>query len=325
MSRTQWPMTNVFNPWPVYTNGSEYVIAVQIKKITQHVLDGSITLTPEGGYDDISEPEIFMTVFRPEVGGYLVRGSANQDMYIDAETFESDYEQAFIRKGEKGDTGEKGPQGPQGASGPEGPEGAQGGQGDKGDKGDTGKSGSSLLTGSTAPGIDDGKEGDTWLDTSTDDLYSREDGIWTKIGNIRGSGGSKLTRTGTTANMSANVSDSFSGTQGHGKVGNTLYWKTTFTCTKAANGEYVPYALELVKSPGVPCDAEGNILPWTFVHSPKTSATALTTVEVYLFVYGAATQLCDLGNKTMTPLNLAGSESNQDPVVTFSYWYAESD
>lgn len=75
-------------------------------------------------------------------------------------------------KGSKGDTGEKG---------------ATGADGSKGDKGD---SGATWLFGNIAP-TSEGKDEDFYLDTTTYDIYNKENGIWTKKGNIKGATGEK--------------------------------------------------------------------------------------------------------------------------------------
>ena len=40
--------------------------------------------------------------------------------------------------------------------------------------------------GVTAPTANDGKDGDTYIDANTGDVYKKENGSWNKIGNIRG-------------------------------------------------------------------------------------------------------------------------------------------
>lgn len=91
-------------------------------------------------------------------------------------------------KGDKGDTGPQGPKGDKGNTGSQGP------KGDKGDKGDTGisgKDGNSLLTGDGAPSSSLGKDGDSYVDVSTWDYYTKADGKWTKAGNFKGNKGDK--------------------------------------------------------------------------------------------------------------------------------------
>lgn len=77
---------------------------------------------------------------------------------------------------EKGDKGDTGPQGP---------------KGDKGDSGIDGKDGESLLTGKGTPSSSLGKDGDSYVDVSTWDYYTKADGKWTKAGNFKGNKGDK--------------------------------------------------------------------------------------------------------------------------------------
>ncbi len=103
------------------------------------------------------------------------------DSYIDTLTFDyySKKDGSWIKlgnikcsdgiDGEKGDTGETGAQG---------------------EKGTDGSDGLSILSGKGIPDNSLGKDGDSYIDTSTFDYYSKNDGVWTKIGNIKGSDGS---------------------------------------------------------------------------------------------------------------------------------------
>ncbi|MDU1739627.1 MAG: G5 domain-containing protein, partial [Streptococcus mitis] len=59
----------------------------------------------------------------------------------------------------------------------------------KGENGNDGKDairGAELLSGIIAPRPEDGKDGDTYIDATTGDVYKKRDGAWGKIGNIRG-------------------------------------------------------------------------------------------------------------------------------------------
>lgn len=94
-------------------------------------------------------------------------------------------------KGDKGDTGATGPQGEKGDKGDTGATGPQGEKGDKGDTGISGKDGNSLLTGDGAPSSSLGKDGDSYVDVSTWDYYTKADGKWTKAGNFKGNKGDK--------------------------------------------------------------------------------------------------------------------------------------
>ncbi|MBR2909005.1 MAG: hypothetical protein IKC11_01500 [Clostridia bacterium] len=82
--------------------------------------------------------------------------------------------------GATGSTGETGPQGPQGETGEIGEIGPQGPQGE------AGADGSSWITGTTAPTSNTGKNGDTYLDVTTNYIYTKTDGTWNKIGELSG-------------------------------------------------------------------------------------------------------------------------------------------
>ena len=91
----------------------------------------------------------------------------------------------------KGDTGATGLQGEKGDKGDTGATGPQGEKGDKGDTGISGKDGNSLLTGDGAPSSSLGKDGDSYVDVSTWDYYTKAEGKWTKAGNFKGNKGDK--------------------------------------------------------------------------------------------------------------------------------------
>ncbi len=67
--------------------------------------------------------------------------------------------------------------------------GPQGEQGIQGEKGNDGLDGLSLLVGEESPDNSLGKNGDTYIDTTSFDYYLKKDGTWTKLGNIKGSDG----------------------------------------------------------------------------------------------------------------------------------------
>ncbi len=58
--------------------------------------------------------------------------------------------------------------------------------GPEGDPGEDGKDGASWLTGTTEPTAAVGKNGDTYLDISTNFVYTKTNGVWTKMGEISG-------------------------------------------------------------------------------------------------------------------------------------------
>lgn len=119
------------------------------------------------------------------------------DSYVDTLTWDyytksnGKWTKAGNFKGDKGDTGATGPQGEKGDKGDTGATGPQGEKGDKGDTGISGKDGNSLLTGDGAPSSSLGKDGDSYVDVSTWDYYTKADGKWTKAGNFKGNKGDK--------------------------------------------------------------------------------------------------------------------------------------
>ncbi|MGI2823665.1 pneumococcal collagen-like adhesin PclA, partial [Streptococcus mitis] len=69
--------------------------------------------------------------------------------------------------------------------------GTNGRNGTDGASGADGRNGAELLSGTKAPTANDGKDGDTYIDANTGDVYKKENGTWDKIGNIRGPQGLK--------------------------------------------------------------------------------------------------------------------------------------
>ena len=63
--------------------------------------------------------------------------------------------------------------------------------GENGASGRDGRNGSELLSGNIAPTPKDGKNGDTYIDSLTGDVYKKQNGAWNKTGNIRGPQGAK--------------------------------------------------------------------------------------------------------------------------------------
>ena len=124
-------------------------------------------------------------------------------------------------KGDKGDTGENGRDGKDVLNGKVNPEASQGKDGDKyvntetgdvfvknngnwdkegnikgakGDKGDQGlqgRDGKDILNGTSTPTAQDGKDGDTFINTTTGDVLVKKDGEWKSAGNIKGAKGDK--------------------------------------------------------------------------------------------------------------------------------------
>ena len=87
--------------------------------------------------------------------------------------------------GAKGDAGVAGPKGDKGDAGVAGP------KGDKGEAGVTGRDGKDILNGTSTPTAQDGKDGDTFINTTTGDVLVKKDGEWKPVGNIKGAKGDK--------------------------------------------------------------------------------------------------------------------------------------
>ena len=74
-------------------------------------------------------------------------------------------------------------------------------KGEKGDKGDTGAAGANgrdgkdILTGTANPQATDGKDGDKYVNTTTGDVFVKENGTWKSAGNIKGPKGDTPTIT----------------------------------------------------------------------------------------------------------------------------------
>ena len=66
-----------------------------------------------------------------------------------------------------------------------------GNDGVDGNRGRDGRNGAELLSGNIAPTPNDGKNGDTYIDSNTGDVYKKNNGTWNKTGNIRGPQGAK--------------------------------------------------------------------------------------------------------------------------------------
>ena len=62
---------------------------------------------------------------------------------------------------------------------------------ENGAAGKDGRNGAELLSGVIAPTPEDGKDGDTYIDATTGDVYKKSNGTWNKIGNLRGPQGEK--------------------------------------------------------------------------------------------------------------------------------------
>lgn len=92
---------------------------------------------------------------------------------------------SVIKDGQDGAAGPKGDKGDQGIQGERGQDGAQG------LPGQNGRDGKDILSGANAPKAQDGKDGDTFINTTTGDVLVKKNGEWKPAGNIKGAKGDK--------------------------------------------------------------------------------------------------------------------------------------
>ena len=88
-------------------------------------------------------------------------------------------------KGPKGDKGEDG------ATGAAGQNGQNGRDGENGQNGQNGRDGKDILSGTTDPTSETGKEGDKYVNTTTGDIFVKKNGQWEREGNLKGPKGDK--------------------------------------------------------------------------------------------------------------------------------------
>ena len=81
----------------------------------------------------------------------------------------------------------------EGAKGETGPQGPAGEKGETGEQGEPGTPGSSFLSGLTNPSDSEGRDGDTYLNITTGDIFKKTDGFWEKMGNMKGGDSSSST------------------------------------------------------------------------------------------------------------------------------------
>ena len=136
-----------------------------------------------GGNTGDTENKSIMRVYE----AYVAAAEANGEDVLDYDEWYADL--LANAKGEKGDKGEKGETGAKGDKGEKGETGAKGDKGDNGENGKDGKDGNGWLVGTTAPTAEQGNDGDLYLDYSTWNVYHKENGEWTLLGNIKGADG----------------------------------------------------------------------------------------------------------------------------------------
>ena len=75
--------------------------------------------------------------------------------------------------------------------GPKGDKGEDGAAGQNGENGQNGRDGKDILSGTTDPTSETGKEGDKYVNTTTGDIFVKKNGQWEREGNLKGPKGDK--------------------------------------------------------------------------------------------------------------------------------------
>ena len=85
----------------------------------------------------------------------------------------------------------KGPKGDKGEDGATGAAGQNGRDGQNGQNGQNGRDGKDILSGTSDPTSETGKEGDKYVNTTTGDIFVKKNGQWEREGNLKGPKGDK--------------------------------------------------------------------------------------------------------------------------------------
>lgn len=81
----------ITQPWPTYSDASgAFVRGLPIKTLTQAV-DGSALAEFDGPYPDQYLSALFMSTFKPVVGGYVFQSQYGELLYMSKTTFEAQY------------------------------------------------------------------------------------------------------------------------------------------------------------------------------------------------------------------------------------------
>ena len=85
---------NYVAQWPMYaSDDGAYVRALPIKSI-DYAIDGSANAEFNGAYDEQYLSAQFVSVFKPQVGGYLFRSQYGELLYLSKTDFEVKYKTA---------------------------------------------------------------------------------------------------------------------------------------------------------------------------------------------------------------------------------------
>ncbi|MER5006784.1 hypothetical protein [Atlantibacter hermannii] len=78
-------------PWPTYADaGGTFVLGLPIKTLKQAV-DGSAEATFDGPYQSQYLSPLFMSTFKPVVGGYIFQSQYGELLYMSKTSFEAQY------------------------------------------------------------------------------------------------------------------------------------------------------------------------------------------------------------------------------------------
>lgn len=78
-------------PWPTYADaGGTFVLGLPIKTLKQAV-DGSAEATFDGPYQSQYLSPLFMSTFKPVVGGYIFQSQYGELLYMSKASFEAQY------------------------------------------------------------------------------------------------------------------------------------------------------------------------------------------------------------------------------------------
>ncbi len=78
-------------PWPTYSDaGGTFVLGLPIKTLKQAV-DGSAEATFDGPYQSQYLSPLFMSTFKPVVGGYIFQSQYGELLYMSKASFEAQY------------------------------------------------------------------------------------------------------------------------------------------------------------------------------------------------------------------------------------------
>ena len=118
---------------------------------------------------------------------YDTNNNGTYDVGVDKVISEEDiYDGVDGIDGHDGTNGTNGTDGRDGTNGTNGTDGAAGATGATGAAGRDGKDGKDILNGTENPGENQGKDGDTFVNTKTGDVFVKENGTWKPAGNIKG-------------------------------------------------------------------------------------------------------------------------------------------